>query len=142
MRGELPFDIHMLISLDILAKIASYNENQSDERRRFGVRIGINENVDNIIEDINGRTNIAGSGINFASRIMDNADEGQEIFVSGTVYDVLNAREKYMDSFRSYNATIKHGLTTPVHQYIKKDHIGLNTNVPVKPIKQESYIYA
>jgi hypothetical protein len=128
-RGNLNFDIHMLIALDILAKIQEYNENQKDTMRKFGVRMGINENVDNIIEDINGRTNVAGSGINFASRIMDNADEGQ-ILISQTVYDILCSREKYMDSFRSYNAKIKHSIEIPVHQYIKTGHSGLNTNAP------------
>lgn len=117
MRGVLPFDIHMLISLDILAKIQEYNENQSDDMRKFGVRIGVNENVDNVIEDINGRINVAGSGVNFASRIMDNADEGQ-ILISETVYEILCAREKYMNLFKSYNAKIKHSITIPVHQYI------------------------
>lgn len=128
-RGNLTFDIHMLIALDILAKIQEYNENQKDTIRKFGVRIGINENVDNIIEDINGRTNVAGSGINLASRIMDNADEGQ-ILISQTVYDILCSREKYMGSFRSYNAKIKHSIEIPVHQYIKTGHLGLNTNAP------------
>lgn len=128
-RGELPFDIHMLISLDILANIEDYNKNQSDAKRRFGVRIGINENVDNVIEDINRRTNVAGSGINIASRIMDNADKGQ-ILISQSVYDILYAREKYMDSFNSYNAPIKHDIKIPVHQYVKSGHRGLNVDVP------------
>jgi hypothetical protein len=129
MRGELSYDIHMLISLDVLAKIQEYNENQNDKMRQFGVRIGINENVDNVIEDINGRTNVAGSGINFASRIMDIADEGQ-ILISQTIYDILCAREKYMNLFKSYNAKIKHSIIIPVHQYIKGGLKGLNTNVP------------
>ncbi|MDO9028241.1 MAG: adenylate/guanylate cyclase domain-containing protein [Candidatus Roizmanbacteria bacterium] len=140
MRGELSYDIHMLISLDILAKIQGYNENQSDNTRKFGVRMGINENVDNVIEDINGRTNVAGSGINFASRIMDNADEGQ-ILVSQTVYDILYAREKYMNSFRSYNATIKHDLKIPVHQYIKSEHKGLNVDIP-STLSSKKIVYA
>lgn len=128
-RRSLSFDIHMLIALDILATIHGYNENQKDDKRKFDVRIGINENTDIIIEDINERTNVAGSGINLASRIMDNADEGQ-VLVSQAVYDILCAREKYMGSFKSYNATIKHGLQIPVHQYVKAGHLGLNTNEP------------
>lgn len=128
-RGNLAFDIHMLIALDILSKIKEYNGTQKNAMRNFGVRIGINENVDNIIEDINGRINVAGSGINFASRIMDNADEGQ-ILVSQVVYDILHDREKYMNSFKSYTATIKHGIKIPVHQYIKEGLTGLNTSAP------------
>ncbi|NQT56065.1 MAG: hypothetical protein HQ551_07535 [Desulfobacteraceae bacterium] len=108
MSEELIFDIHMLVALDILDKIHNYNEKQEDEMRQFNVRIGINENIDNVIEDINGRINVAGSGINVASRIMDNADEGQ-ILVGQAVYDILRYRERYMNSFKTYSATIKHG---------------------------------
>lgn len=128
-RGNLAFDIHMLIACDILSKIKEYNGTQKDAMRNFGVRIGINENVDNIIEDINGRTNVAGSGINFASRIMDNADEGQ-ILVSQAVYDILHYREKYMNSFKSYTATVKHDTEIHVHQYIKEGLSGLNISAP------------
>lgn len=129
MRGELSYDMHMLISLHILATIETYNQTQGDQMRRFGVRIGINENVDNVIEDINGRKNVAGSGINYASRVMDYADKGQ-ILIGQAVYDILCAREKYMGSFRSYKAKIKHGLEIPVHQFIQANHLGLDTNVP------------
>ncbi len=129
MSGELTFDIHMLVALDILDKIHNHNEKQEDEMRKFNVRIGINENIDNVIEDINGRINVAGSGINFASRIMDNADEGQ-ILVGQAVYDILRDREHYMGSFKSYNPTIKHGIKIPVYQYIEEGLTGLNTNTP------------
>lgn len=119
----------MRVAVDILKNIHNYNAEQEDEMREFNIRIGINENIDNVIEDINGRTNVAGSGINFASRVMDNADEGQ-ILVSEAVHDILHFRERYMDSFKSYTATIKHGIKIPVHQYVKEGITGLNTNTP------------
>jgi hypothetical protein len=129
MKGVLSFDAHILVALDILCGLQKYNEDQKDKTRNFDVRIGINENIDNVIKDINGRVNVAGAGINFASRIMDNADGGQ-ILVSQAVYDILSVREKYIKKFRSYQAEIKHNLKIPVHQYIQKDQVGLNINVP------------
>ena len=128
-RNHLTYDIHILIALDILLNIQRYNEDQEDTQRKFNVRMGVNENTDNIIEDINGRTNVAGSGVNIASRIMDNAD-GNQILISESVYNILYARENYMDSFRRYEATIKHEKKIPVYQYIKEGHEGLNINVP------------
>lgn len=148
--GELSFDIHMRVAIDILENIHNHNAEQENDMRKFNVRIGINENIDNVIEDINGRTNVAGSGINFASRVMDNADAGQ-ILISETVHDILHARETYMDSFKSYTATIKHGIKIPVHQFIKEGIIGLNTNTPSslsnkKPVytlsKKSAYYFA
>ena len=134
------FDIHMLIALDLLSRIKKYNDEQPNEMRKFGVRIGINENVDNIVNDINGRVNVAGSGINYCSRIMDQADEGQ-ILLGQPVYDILKDREKYMVSFRSYEATIKHNIKIPIHQYIEKNIIGLNTNEP-KNFSAKSVTYS
>jgi len=129
LKGESPFDIHIRIALDVLQEIDKYNRSINNKMRKFDVRIGINENVDNIIEDINGSQNVAGAGINLAKRIMDNADGGQ-ILVGGTVYEVLRARENYMDSFKGHNASGKHGIQFSVYQYIKEGHPGLNIAVP------------
>ena len=77
--------------------------------RKFHVRIGINENVDNLIIDINGKLNVAGSGINMSQRIMSCCDGGQ-ILISQTVYEFLSAREEYMNLFKVYPATGKHNV--------------------------------
>lgn len=77
---------------------------------------------------------MAGSGINLANRIMDNADECQ-ILISQTVYDILCDREKYMNSFNSYNAKIKHSIAIPVHQYIKE---GIKYDYAIEFINQEN----
>lgn len=61
------FDIHLTISLGILALLDEWNRHCSDDLRRFGVRIGLNENVDNVVIDINGQRNVAGAGINIAA---------------------------------------------------------------------------
>jgi class 3 adenylate cyclase len=122
-------DIHLRLAIGILQQISEHNSRAADEMRRFEVRIGINENVDNIVLDINGRRNVAGAGISMAQRIMDKADAGQ-ILVGRTVYEILRQREKYMSSFREFAATGKHGVTLPVYQFLSKDFPGLSVNPP------------
>ncbi len=68
---ESPYDIHLLIALDIVRKVHEHNELIKNEMRKFQVRIGLNANTDNLVTDINGNRNIAGAGISMASRVMN-----------------------------------------------------------------------
>jgi len=122
------YDIHLKIALEILRGVKEHNSGVTDTARRFAVRIGLNENVDNIVVDINGSQNVAGAGINMAQRIMSQAD-GNQIMVGQSVYDTLHVREAYLNSFRSYAATAKHGIRFAVHQYIASAE-GLNADIP------------
>ncbi len=124
-----PYDIHLQIGIELLKKLSLYNDSQESTMRKFAIRIGINENIDNLIIDINGRTNISGSGINMASRIEGLADNNQ-ILVGHSVYDKLINREKYMESFASYSAIVKHGLSLSVYQYRNTKLDFLNSNTP------------
>ena len=124
-----PYDVHLQIGLDLLKNLNEYNSTQVDEMRRFSIRIGINENTDNLITDINGKRNISGSGINMASRIEGLGDENQ-ILVGHSVYDKLVNREKYMNSFTSYIALVKHGLTLNAYHYVNKNLKYLNNEIP------------
>ena len=123
------FDAHLQVACEILALLEQRNQVAPKENRKFKVRIGLNENVDNIILDINGNRNVAGAGISMAQRIMDQAD-GSQILVGQTVYETLHPREKYMDSFRTFQARGKHGISFPVHQFVMKGLPGLNNDVP------------
>jgi len=123
------YDIHLQVAIDILALIYKHNSETSDEMRKFEVRIGLNENVDNLVTDINGNQNVAGMGINMAQRTMSQAD-GSQILVSRATYETLFAREQYMKSFRKYKAKAKHDLEFDVYQYIDEDKTGLNTKTP------------
>jgi hypothetical protein len=96
---ELPFDSHIKIALNILESIYEYNKATENETRQYQVRIGINQNTDILVTDINGRKNVAGAGINMASRVMDKADGGQ-ILVSQAVHHELQPSEIYMDKFK------------------------------------------
>lgn len=135
-EGKYSFDIHMLIALDLLMSLDSYNSNQCDEMRKFEIRIGINANEDNLIKDINGKDNLAGVGISLASRIMDKADGGQ-ILVGDAVFDRLQQREQYMGQFQSFVAKDKHGKGFRLHQYIQRDCLGLNIDTPHALSKSE-----
>jgi class 3 adenylate cyclase len=124
-----PFDVNLQLALDILERIDAYNLQTADAMRRFQVRIGINENIDNLITDFNGNRNVAGAGINMAQRIMEKGDECN-VLISENVYETLRHREKYMNKFRPLSAKGKHGLTFNIYQYIKEEHNGLNTEIP------------
>ncbi|MDD5525530.1 MAG: adenylate/guanylate cyclase domain-containing protein, partial [Smithella sp.] len=112
-----PYDIHIRISLDILKLINEYNKKEKDPTHKFDVRIGINENDDNLVTDINGKRNFAGSGINIAQRIMNYGDANM-ILVSGSVKERLASRDAYLNKFKGYKVTIKHGDKITVYQYI------------------------
>jgi class 3 adenylate cyclase len=124
-----PFDIHLLLAITIIERVYMYNQSERDIQRQFEIRIGINENVDNIVQDINKKKNVAGLGINMAQRIM-NCSDGNQILVGQTVYETLRSREKYMNSFRQYSATGKHDIRFNVFQYIETGKISLNNTIP------------
>jgi class 3 adenylate cyclase len=129
---ESPYDVHLRIALDILARLNEYNNSEAqNDDHKFQIRIGVNENVDNVIIDINGRRNVAGDGINTAQRIMSIAD-GNQILVSSAVFTTLRIRDKYFKSaFKTLpNTRIKHGMELSVHQYVAADRVGLNTELP------------
>lgn len=124
-----PFDIHLLIALNILKNIHLHNETIKCKTRHFEVRIGLNSHLDNLVTDINSSRNIAGAGISLASRIMGMAD-GSQILVGQSVYETLRYRERYASSFKPYHGKIKHGSHISVYQFTEEGHSGLNIDVP------------
>jgi len=122
-------DIHIELSLMILKFLKAYNEKQQNEMRKFEVRIGVNENVDNLITDINGKKNIAGAGITIAQRIMNYADGGN-ILVGQSVYDILSKRERYLGKFRKFSVTVKHNISLNVYQLVQPSIESLNVKIP------------
>lgn len=123
------FDSHVKLALKILAAIAEHNSSEANEMRRFQVRVGLNENVDNLVVDINGNHNLAGAGVNEAQRIMSAADPGQ-VMVGRLVYEVLRSREQHMKSFRGYAVADKHNQRFPVYQLVIPDCLGLDVSIP------------
>jgi class 3 adenylate cyclase len=127
-ESPLELDIHVRLALRILGLLEEYNGEQADSPRKFQLRIGVNENDDNIVIDFNRKRNVAGAGINMAQRVMSAAD-GNQILVGQPVFEILSHRESYMSAFRSYSLPIKHGSELPVHQLVI-DSQGLNVDVP------------
>jgi Adenylate cyclase, family 3 (some proteins contain HAMP domain) len=126
---EEPYDVHMLIALDILQSLEKYNQRIDDETRRFKVRIGLNANIDNLVIDINNNQNIAGRGINMAQRIMAMAD-GNQILIGESVFEVLHVRETYMKFFRNFPPVpVKHE-SIRMYQFIDESRSGLDANIP------------
>lgn len=123
------FDSHLVLALKIIAAVQFHNSKTEDELRRYQVRIGVNENIDNLVLDINGRPNVAGAGIALAQRIMDQADAAQ-ILVGSIVFDTLSKRERYFSKFRTYDAKDKHGSKFSVYQYLDENAPGLSNDAP------------
>jgi hypothetical protein len=124
-----PFDLPLIISLNILDKINQWNKSINDEKVIFKIRIGINENIDNIIIDINKKRNASGSGINMAQRIMDCAD-GNQIMLGEISYQSIADREQYFNKFKKYSTAVKHGKMINVYQYIDSKYEFLNSEEP------------
>jgi class 3 adenylate cyclase len=134
-----PFDIHLQIAVNLVCLLHEQNLTILDETRRFSVRIGLNECDDTVVQDINNSRNVAGLGVNIASRVMELADASQ-IMVSASVHERLRAREKYMSRFREFWAEVKHGEPLHCFQYVDEKIVGLSHDVPktfqeeVKPV--------
>jgi len=125
------YDSHVSLSLSILQRLEEYNQ-QADEKNKFQMRIGVHQNTDVLVTDVNGKPNVAGTGINVTSRIMGLAD-GNQILVSRVVYDELYTRELYKERlFKLSSIEVKHGLLLDVYQYIQEDFQGLDCSLPTK----------
>ncbi|MBI2573462.1 hypothetical protein HYV86_06370 [Candidatus Woesearchaeota archaeon] len=112
-----PYDMHLQLALKIQEHLFQYDASQDDPMRKFQIRIGVNENTDNLVTDVNGNRNVAGAGITLAQRIMDQADGGN-IFIGQTVYNHLNQREKYLAKFKRFSVPTKHGRNLEIYLYI------------------------
>ena len=129
--GQVESDLHLKIATTIVKKIDSYNGAKSTKPfRKILIRVGVNQNSDFLIKDINGRSNVAGRGINEAQRLMDKSD-GNNIIISRSVHDTVSNRDKYRGKFRAGQVILKHA-TEPidVYQYIDNQCRGLNNNPP------------
>ena len=124
-----PFDIHIRTALQILEFVEEHNAEEGNPMRQFQVRIGLNENRDNLVQDINGRDNLAGSGISRAQRVMDLAD-ARTILVGQTVFERLNQRESYFGKFVEYSAVVRHGAEISVFQFTDSELPYLSSETP------------
>jgi class 3 adenylate cyclase len=91
------FDLHMRIALALLRQLSERNE-RVPSSQAFQIRIGIYQNTDKVVLDLNGKPNIAGDGINIAQRVMNLADANQ-ILVGYVVHAELRSRDLYRGKF-------------------------------------------
>jgi len=103
-----PFDLDIRIALSVLEQLYGLSLVQTSAERRFAVRIGLNENQDNLVTDIGGGLNVVGLGINSAHRIMSLAGPFQ-LFMGVSVHARLTQRALYRDHLHAVDAIVKHG---------------------------------
>lgn len=130
-----PYDVDVGIALDLLARIAALNAEQTDRQRRFLVRVAVNENSDNLVVDVNGHRNVTGLGINQAQRIMSMADGGN-IFLGPVVAERLSQRDTYQGKLRELKLQVKHGVMIRVCQLVDPSIPSLNSEEPA-PLHDE-----
>jgi class 3 adenylate cyclase len=124
-----PYDVDVLLALALLKRIEERNSAESEQQRRFKIRIGVNENIDNLVTDVNGNRNVTGAGINTAQRIM-NAGDGGNVLVGPTVAERLMQRDQYQGKLREIKFTVKHGLDLRVCQLVDASIPYLNSFEP------------
>lgn len=123
------YDDYIIIAEEIIHRINAIHNPSAKKDQQFQVRIGVNENVDNIINDINGNRNVCGSGVNDAQRIMSFGD-ANHILVGRSVADSLLPREKYLKAFHRYVGKTKHSTPMEVFQYVGGEILALNRSPP------------
>ncbi len=94
------------------------------------VRMGVHSGPVNQVTDVNDKTNIAGSGINVAQRVLDCGDAGH-ILLSGHVADDLAEYRHWQPHLHDLGeCEVKHGLRLHIFN-LYKDDLG-NPQVPDK----------
>ena len=100
------------------------------EHPEIQVRMGIHSGPVSKVTDLNGRTNIAGAGINLAQRVMDCGDAGH-ILLSQRVADDLRQYRQWSPHLHELGeCEVKHGLKLPLTNLFGND-FG-NAAVPAK----------
>src|SRR2546428_2084036 len=100
------------------------------EHPTIQVRMGVHSGPVNRVTDVNDKTNIAGSGINVAQRVMDCADAGH-ILLSGHIAEDLTQYRHWQPYLHDLGeCEVKHGLRLHLVN-LYKDNLG-NPHLPNK----------
>jgi TolB-like protein/class 3 adenylate cyclase/Tfp pilus assembly protein PilF len=97
---------------------------------QFQVRMGVHSGPVNRVTDVNDKTNIAGSGINIAQRVLDCGDAGHILLSAHIAEDLVHYRhwQPYLHDIGE--CEVKHGLRLHLFN-LYKDNLG-NSQVPQK----------
>src|SRR5881398_1525648 len=100
------------------------------EHPHIRLRMGVHSGPVNQVTDVNDKTNIAGSGINVAQRVLDCGDAGH-ILLSGHVAEDLAQYRQWQPSLHDLGeCEVKHGLRLHLFN-LYKENLG-NPQVPEK----------
>jgi len=106
---EAPLDFDIKIAIMMLETVHALWLAETEEECRFAIRIGLNENHDNIVTDIGGqRRNFVGMGVNHAQRLMSMAAPFQ-LLMGPSVYQRLYQRRIYRPHLYPLHGIVKHG---------------------------------
>jgi len=117
----LKVDIHLRIAIDILQLLKKKSGLPRDTKDTVEVRIGVNQNEDQEISDINKKRNYIGDGINVAARLMS-AAEPNTIYVGQTVVEALGNDESYKGKFVKKAPIDRHGNSIASFEYVDKEY--------------------
>ena len=87
------------ISLGIRERLA--DERETSGERTYSIRIGINLGPVRVVNDLNGRRNVVGDGINAAQRVMSFAQPNR-ILVSRSYYEIASRLSAEMAQMFAY----------------------------------------
>src|SRR5213594_1016867 len=100
------------------------------EHPHIQLRMGVHSGPVNQVSDVNDKTNIAGSGINVAQRVMDCGDAG-DILLSAHIAEDLTQYRQWQPSLHDLGeCEVKHGLRLHLVN-LYKDNLG-NPHLPDK----------
>jgi TolB-like protein/class 3 adenylate cyclase/Flp pilus assembly protein TadD len=97
---------------------------------QFQVRMGVHSGPVNRVTDVNDKTNIAGSGINVAQRVLDCGDAGHILLSAHIAEDLVNYRHWQPYLHDVGECEVKHGRRLHLFN-LYKDNLG-NRQVPEK----------
>jgi class 3 adenylate cyclase len=112
-----PYDLDIRFAVMLLERVYALSQAEVDEESRFAIRVGLNENQDNVVVDIGGRRrNFVGLGVNNAQRLMSLAAPFQ-LLMGPAVYQRLAQRRLYRPHLYSLQGIVKHGKRVLCYGY-------------------------
>ena len=112
-----PYDLDIRIAVMLLESVYALSLAEVEEESRYAIRVGLNENQDNVVVDIGGRRrNFVGLGVNNAQRLMSLAAPFQ-LLMGPSVYQRLAQRRLYRPYLYSLQGIVKHGKRVLCYGY-------------------------
>jgi class 3 adenylate cyclase len=112
-----PYDLDIRVAVILLESVYALSLAEVEEESRYAIRVGLNENQDNVVVDIGGRRrNFVGLGVNNAQRLMSLAAPFQ-LLMGAAVYQRLAQRRLYRPHLYSLQGIVKHGKRVLCYGY-------------------------